>query len=96
MSMAATTGARTRAVITYYRLKYEDADERLEALRTDYIAAFEAAETAGGKTTTSFGSEGQTVSWMIGLTVDERLDALRAALDYYEGRGSNRAQARII
>jgi hypothetical protein len=95
--MAANTGARVRAVITYYRIKYPDTEDRLEALRSDYLTAFEAAESEGGKVSTGFGADGQTVSWMVGLTADERLDALSQVLEYFEGgmKQQGVAQARI-
>jgi hypothetical protein len=96
--MASQSGARTRAVITYYRLKYADAEERLEAIRADYLAAFESAEAQGGKTATSQSADGFSATWTHGLSQDQRLDAMREALTYFEGgmKQRNVAQGRIL
>lgn len=96
--MASQTGARVRAVITYYRLKYSDAEERIDAIKADYLAAFESAEADGGKTTTNQSADGFAATWAIGLSRDQRLDALSQALDYFEGgeRPRGIAQARIL
>jgi hypothetical protein len=96
--MASQTGARTRAVITYYRVKFSDAAQRIEAIRSDYLSAFESAEKDQGRTATSFAADGQNVAWAIGLSRDQRLDALSEALAYFEGGMKPRgiAQGRIF
>jgi hypothetical protein len=82
--MASQSGARLKAVVTYYKIKYSSDSERIEALKADYLAAFEASEKSGGKTLTSFDADGTRASWQIGLSADERLQALAQAIDYFQ------------
>ena len=92
MSMANLTGARVRAIITYYRVKYTDAAQRLDVLRADYLLAFEESEKRGGKTLINSGADGASSGWSVGLSMDERLDAMTQALNSFEGRTSNRGK----
>ena len=81
--MASQIGSRLKAITTYYKVKYSTDTERIEALKADYLAAYEANEKGGGKTLTSFDADGQRASWQIGLSADERLQALAQAIDYF-------------
>ena len=85
--MASQIGSRLKAVTTYYKVKYATDAERIEALKADYLAAYEAAEKTGGKTLTSFGSDSTNANWQVGLSADERLQALAQAIDYFQKTG---------
>jgi hypothetical protein len=93
--MANLTGARFRVLINYYRTKYPTAAERLAVLRADFIAAVEEAEKRGGKTLTTTGADGVNSGWQIGMTLEERNDALSQVLDHFEGRSSNKGRVRL-
>lgn len=94
--MANPTGARVRVILCYYRVKYPAVSVRIDAVRADYLAAFEAAEGKGGKTLTSFAADGQSSGWAEGLSLDERLDALAQALETLErGTSSSFVQGRV-
>lgn len=91
------TGSRYSAAITYYRLKYSDPVARIAAIKSHYLAAYEAAEAQGGKTLSSSGADGVSATWLVGLSQDQRLAVLAAVLDYFEnGRRANTAQGRIL
>lgn len=85
--MASQVGSRLKAVVTYYKIKYSSDTERIDALKADYLAAFEASEKNGGKTLSSFGSDSTNANWQIGLSADERLQALAQAIDYFQKTG---------
>lgn len=94
--MANQTGARVRAVLTYYRVKYPTLSVRIDALRADYLAAYEADGTEGSRLLTSFSANGQSANWAVGLSPEERLDALAQALEALErGTPSGYAQGRV-
>ncbi len=93
--MANATGARVRAVLTYYRVKYTTRAAQITALKADYLAAFETTEAQGGKTLTNFAADGQTMGWAVGLNRDERLDAMAQALEILENNASGWGQGRI-
>ena len=91
------TGARVRAAITYYRLKYTDADARITTLQADYLAAYEAFAAGQSDVLSQTSAGDQSAAYAVGATAEEIIDALAQTLEFFE-RGvapQGWAQARI-
>lgn len=74
------------ALLEYYRIKYPSKTERVEALRADYLSAYEAKSGSLGKTLTSSSADGVSASWMVSLSSEEVLSVMASALRRLEGR----------
>jgi hypothetical protein len=79
------------ALLEYYRIKYPTKSERVDALKADYLAAYEAKAGQIGKTLSSSGADGITASWMVSLSTEEVLSVMASALRRLEGRASTSA-----
>jgi hypothetical protein len=79
------------ALLEYYRIKYPVKAERIEALKADYLAAYEAKSGQVGKTLSGSGADGVNATWLVSLSTEEQLAVLASALRRLEGRASTSA-----
>lgn len=77
------------ATLEYYRIKYPVRAERVEALRGDYLQAFETKGASIGKTVSGSGADGVNVTFLISLSTEEQLAVLAIALRRLENRSSS-------
>ena len=74
------------AAKTYYGLKYPDAQARVDALKADILAMYEAG--ADGKTLTASAADGVSASWMVSMTKEDRVSVLSQLLRILEGKSA--------
>lgn len=84
--MADDFQARVRNCADYYRIKYGNKEDAIAAAKARFLELYEAAEGEDGRTLTSFGADGQNAGWQAGLSLDQRIDALRQVIAMWEGR----------
>lgn len=94
--MADDFQARVRSCADYYRIKYLTRDNAIAAAKARFIELQEASEQEGGRTLTSFGTDGQNAGWQIGLSDVQRIDALRQVIAVWEGRTTKIQRVNLI
>ena len=91
------TGARLRAIIYHYKLKYPNATERLTAIQSDYQDAYARFAAGEADVIISSSAADQSATFAAGATAEEIIDAMVLACQHFErgGKASGWAQGRI-
>lgn len=77
------------ATLEFYRIKYPVRAERIDALRADYLAAFESKGASIGRTLTGSGADGVNNNFLVSLSTEEQLAVLAISLRRLEGRSGS-------
>jgi hypothetical protein len=81
--------AALTALLEYLRIKYPNRSERIAALKSDYLAAFERKGKSIGKELGSSSVDGVSTTWVVSLSTEEQLEVMALAIQRLENRSAS-------